>query len=221
MKSAVIVFPGSNCDNDLSRALLSCPKTKCSMVWHKEKFLPPNLDIVFLPGGFSFGDYLRCGSIAANSPIMQSVIKFAEAGGYIVGICNGFQILIESKLLPGALMRNKTLKFICRTEKIKIQTRDSIFTKSFHANEFINFPIAHHDGNFFANDDLKKLLLDQDQIAFTYCHNPNGSSLNIAGILSTNRRILGMMPHPERAINDYHSSRDGKLFFNSLINSLN
>jgi phosphoribosylformylglycinamidine synthase len=220
MRSAIIVFPGSNCDIDLYKALNVLSKKDSLLVWHKENSLPSKIDIVFLPGGFSFGDYLRCGSIAAHSPIMRSIIKFARGGGYIIGICNGFQILTESKLLPGALIRNNSLRFICRDELIQVQTSDSVFTNSFKNKELINLPIAHHDGNYFATEDLIKLLLDKDQIAFKYRNNPNGSTLDIAGVLSSNRRVLGMMPHPERSIRSFQNSRDGVKFFTSIINSL-
>jgi phosphoribosylformylglycinamidine synthase len=151
---------------------------------------------------------------------MRSIIKFARGGGYIIGICNGFQILTESKLLPGALIRNNSLRFICRDELIQVQTSDSVFTNSFKHKELINLPIAHHDGNYFATEDLIKLLLDKDQIAFKYRNNPNGSTLDIAGVLSSNRRVLGMMPHPERSIRSFQNSRDGVKFFTSIISSL-
>ncbi len=198
MRAAVIVFPGSNCDRDLATALARQSGHETQMIWHKDAELPAGLDLVAIPGGFSFGDYLRCGAIAARSPIMRSVVKFAQGGGHVLGVCNGFQILIESGLLPGALMRNSGLKFVCKELKLKINTTNSPFTNTYNPNAVIRVPIAHHDGNYMADAQVLARLKDEDRIAFTYCDNPNGSMGDIAGILSQNRRVLGMMPHPER-----------------------
>ncbi len=216
MKAAVIVFPGSNCDRDLAVALQRAG-AQVSMVWHKDTELPAGLDLIGIPGGFSFGDYLRCGAIAANSPICRAVIGHAERGGYVLGICNGFQVLTETHLLPGALMRNSGLKFVCRTETLRVTTTDSAFTSAYAAGQELRIPIAHHDGNYQADDALIERLRAEDRIAFTYAANPNGSRADIAGILSENRRVLGMMPHPERAAEPVHGSTDGAPLFGSLI----
>ena len=221
MKSSVIVFPGSNCDRDIAVALKKL-QFKNSMIWHKETEIP-NLDLVVIPGGFSYGDYLRCGAIAAKSPIINSLKDHASRGGSVLGICNGFQILIETKLLPGTLINNKNLNFVCKDISLITQkTRPSPFTNGLKSGDKLNFPIAHNEGNYFCDVELTKKLHNEGQIAFKYSpnENPNGSIDNIAGVLSENGRILGMMPHPERAIENFHSSQDGKLFFNGLINHL-
>ena len=216
MKTAVIVFPGSNCDADLNKAIEQTIDTNCRGIWHNETLLPSGLDVLFIPGGFSFGDYLRCGAIAAKSPIMEAIINFAARGGYIIGICNGFQILTEAGLLKGALIRNSNLTFICREESLIVENNDMFFSKDFSSGEVISLPIAHHDGNYQAEDQVLKELEDNNQIAFRYKHNPNGSKNNIAGITSSNRRIIGMMPHPERSIDSSFTSSDGKKFFTSI-----
>lgn len=215
MRAAVIVFPGSNCDRDLAVAF-EAAGAEVTMVWHKDTTLPDGIDIVGLPGGFSFGDYLRCGAIAANSPICRSVITHAERGGYVLGICNGFQILTETGLLPGALLRNVDLKFISKTIDLKLGTTDSVFTSEYSAAQRVQIPIAHHDGNYTADAEVMARLVGDDRIAFTYVDNPNGSDGSVAGILSENRRILGMMPHPERAVDRQHHSVDGQRLFASL-----
>ncbi|MEO1918494.1 MAG: phosphoribosylformylglycinamidine synthase subunit PurQ [Paracoccaceae bacterium] len=220
MRSAVIVFPGSNCDRDLAVALERASGVEAAMVWHKDASLPDDLDIVTIPGGFSFGDYLRCGAIAARSPIMRSVVDFANKGGHVFGVCNGFQVLIEAGLLPGALMRNSGLKFVCKDAEITVETRDSAFTSSYRKAETVTYPVAHHDGNYVANEDLVKQLRDQDRVAFTYRDNPNGSTDNIAGILSKNRRVLGMMRHPERLNDPELGGVDGNKMFTSLTEAL-
>ncbi|TCL09357.1 phosphoribosylformylglycinamidine synthase subunit I [Shimia isoporae] len=216
MKAAVIVFPGSNCDRDLAVAFEQAG-ADVSMVWHKDTELPQGVDIVGVPGGFSFGDYLRCGAIAANSPICQSLIAHAERGGYALGVCNGFQILTETGLLPGALRRNAGLKYICRTVGLKVETSSTAFTTGYNAGDVINVPIAHHDGNYFVTDEKLAQLKDEDRIAFTYTDNPNGSVADIAGVVSKNRRVLGMMPHPERAADDGHGGTDGVAMFRALM----
>ncbi|WP_170344413.1 phosphoribosylformylglycinamidine synthase subunit PurQ [Ruegeria atlantica] len=215
MRAAVIVFPGSNCDRDLAVAFEQAG-FQVDMVWHKDAALPKGIDIVGVPGGFSYGDYLRCGAIAAKSPICKAVINHTERGGYALGICNGFQVLTETGILPGALLRNAGLKYICKTVGLKVETSNSVFTGGYNAGDVIGIPIAHHDGNYFADDATLAALRDQDRIAFTYTENPNGSVGDIAGILSENRRVLGMMPHPERAADQGHGGTDGTALFRAL-----
>jgi phosphoribosylformylglycinamidine synthase len=219
MKAAVIVFPGSNCDRDLAVAFERAG-ADVTMVWHKDSELPAGVDIVGVPGGFSYGDYLRCGAIAANSPICRAVVKHAETGGFALGVCNGFQILTETGLLPGALRRNAGLKYICRTVGLKVATADSAFTAGYAVGDEIQIPIAHHDGNYFADDETLARLQGDDRVAFTYTDNPNGSVADIAGVLSANRRVLGMMPHPERAADAGHGGTDGTAMFSALIDQL-
>lgn len=219
MKAAVITFPGSNCDRDLAEGFRKAGAS-VTMVWHKDTALPDGLDVVGVPGGFSFGDYLRCGAIAARSPICQAVVDFAGRGGHVIGICNGFQILCETGLLPGVLIRNAGLTYICRQQPLKVATTDSAYTNRFEAGDRITVPIAHHDGNYAADADLVARLKGEDRVAFTYEGNPNGSVADIAGILSENRRVLGMMPHPERADEAAHGNTDGAKLFASLIGSL-
>ena len=219
MRAAVVVFPGSNCDRDLAVAFEQAG-FDVTMVWHKDTGLPDNVDIGGVPGGFSFGDYLRCGAIAAQSPICQSVRAHTERGGYAIGICNGFQVLTETGILPGALLRNAGLKYICKTVPLKVATSDSAFTQGYNAGDVIGIPIAHHDGNYVADADTVAQLRDQDRVAFTYEDNPNGSVADIAGILSENRRVLGMMPHPERAADPGHGGTDGTALFRALAGVL-
>lgn len=216
MKAAVIVFPGSNCDRDLAEAFRKVDGIEPAMVWHKETALPPGIDVVGVPGGFSFGDYLRCGAIAARSPIVSAVRDFAERGGYVLGICNGFQVLTETGLLPGALMRNAGLKFLCKPVDLTIATTDSAFTSGWEKGARVSIPIAHHDGNYIADAALLDRLEAEDRIAFRYADNPNGSTGDIAGVLSANRRVLGMMPHPERAVEAIQGGTDGQALFRSL-----
>lgn len=215
MKAAVLVFPGSNCDRDLAVAFEQAG-FDVSMVWHKDSVLPEGVDIVGVPGGFSYGDYLRCGAIAAQSPICKALAEHTNRGGYALGVCNGFQVLTETGILPGALLRNAGLKYICKTVDLKVATTDSVFTRGYKANDVIGVPIAHHDGNYFADDATLAALKDQDRVAFTYGVNPNGSREDIAGILSENRRVLGMMPHPERAADEGHGGTDGAAMFRAL-----
>lgn len=219
MRAAVVVFPGSNCDRDLAVAF-EASGAEVTMVWHKETELPEGIDIVGIPGGFSYGDYLRCGAIAAQSPICKSVAAHAGRGGYVLGVCNGFQVLTETGLLPGALLRNAGLKYVCRTIGLTVQTADSDFTSGYNVGDVIDIPIAHHDGSYFANPEVLAALRDQDRIAFTYIDNPNGSQGDIAGILSENRRVLGMMPHPERAADVGHGGTDGVALFRALAGAL-
>lgn len=215
MRAAVITFPGSNCDRDLVRAFEMAGFETVS-VWHKDTSLPAGIDIVGLPGGFSFGDYLRCGAIAAQSPICRDVAAHAERGGYVMGICNGFQVLTETGLLPGALMRNSGLKFVCRTVPLTVATTDSPFTGRLTAGSQINLPVAHHDGNYRADQDTLDMLRAENRIAFRYGEHVNGSDDDIAGVLSANGRVLGMMPHPERATEPSHGNEDGANIFASL-----
>jgi len=220
MKSAVIVFPGSNCDRDLAVGLERASGNAAEMVWHKEAALPEGLDVVALPGGFSFGDYLRCGAIAARMPIMKAVVDFANKGGHVIGVCNGFQVLIESGLLPGALMRNSGIKFVCKDVELVTATANSPFTNTLQKGQRLTVPVAHHDGNYIADSDLLFKLQSEDRIAFRYANNPNGSVDDIAGILSQNRRVLGMMPHPERLNDPALGGNDGSHIFESLAKGL-
>ena len=223
MKSSVIVFPGSNYDRDVAIALEKY-QIKNKMIWHNDSSLPKS-DIVILPGGFSYGDYLRTGCIASKSPIINEVIKHAEKGGLVLGICNGFQILIEAGLLPGVLLRNKKLRFISKNVSLKVTNTQNQFCKNYKDKSIIKLPIAHNEGNYFANNKVLKEIEDNNLVAFKYCNekgetsiesNPNGSSNNIAGILNLKKNILGMMPHPERLIDPILSGEDGSLLFESL-----
>ena len=223
MKSSVITFPGSNCDRDMDVALKKFGFNN-KMIWHNDNELPKS-DLVVLPGGFSYGDYLRCGSMAAKSKIMESVINFAKSGGLIMGICNGFQILTETELLPGILLRNKYAEFICRNVFVKINNNENNYFKNIKKN-ILELHIAHNEGNFFCSSDQMKNINDNNQIAITYCNkdgesddssNPNGAIDNIAGLFNKQKNILGMMPHPERMIDSYLSGDDGSMFFQNLI----
>jgi phosphoribosylformylglycinamidine synthase I len=215
MKAGVVVFPGSNCDRDMKVAL-EAAGFKTSMLWHKDTKVPA-LDLIVLPGGFSYGDYLRCGAIAAHSPIVAEVKKHADKGGLVLGVCNGFQILAESGLVPGVLLSNKSLKFICKSQKLVVASNDNAFTKKYEVGAEVSFPIAHHDGNYFADKDVLKELEDNNQIAFKYESNPNGAAQDIAGITNKKGNVLGMMPHPERAISAMLGGTDGAKFFENLL----
>ena len=219
MHAAVITFPGSNCDRDLAVAFENAG-ARVSRVWHKDTALPEGVDIIGIPGGFSFGDYLRCGAIAANSPICRSVVDFAGRGGFVLGICNGFQVLTETGLLPGALMRNANLKFICKPVDLTVETTESAYTSGYGQGDRISIPVAHHDGNYNADEDVLARLNGEGRVAFRYVDNPNGSAERIAGILSENKRVLGMMPHPERAVDDGHGGTDGVALFRSLLDQM-
>ena len=222
MKSKVIVFPGSNCDRDVAVAIKQISGSEPQMVWHKETSLS-NSDLIIVPGGFSYGDYLRCGAIASTSPIINEVVKKANEGVPVIGICNGFQILIETSLLDGALIRNNSLSFICRDVYIKSENQTSIFTKK---TNIAKMPIAHNEGNYFASNETLKKIVGNDQVAFKYCNqegevtsqsNPNGSLENIAGILNDRKNVLGLMPHPERATESALGCEDGKYIFESIL----
>ncbi len=229
MKSAVVTFPASNCNRDMFDALEKITGQRPHEIWHQDTDVP-NIDLIALPGGFSFGDYLRCGAMAARSPAIKAVAAHAERGGNVIGVCNGFQVLTEMGLLPGALMRNRSLKFVCKTVQLKVENENSTFTNAYNQGQVINIPVAHHDGNYFADDETLARIEDNGQVAFRYVNhsgeatkdaNPNGSQNNIAGIMNEQGNILGMMPHPERLIEDAQGGTDGRGFFDSIINSLN
>lgn len=224
MKVAVIVFPGSNCDHDAQYAFSDVLGLETEMIWHKDTSLN-GADFVFLPGGFSFGDYLRCGSVARFSPIMNEVIKHANAGKPVMGVCNGFQVLTECGLLDGALVRNTSLKFICKTAPLRVENADTMFTSNLSQGDVIHIPIAHGEGRFTADEDTRKKLNDNGQILFRYCSeagdvtddvNPNGSRENIAGVTNSAGNVLGMMPHPERAVADELGNTDGLKILRSI-----
>ena len=219
MRAAVITFPGSNCDRDLAVAF-ELAGAEVTRVWHKDTELPKGTDIVGVPGGFSYGDYLRCGAIAAQSPIMRAVKDFTQRGGYALGICNGFQILTETGQLPGVLMRNAGLKFVCKVVDLKVETSESAFTGLWRKGDVIKVPVAHHDGNFTIDASGLARLRAEDRIAFSYSRNPNGAMADIAGVLSENRRVLGMMPHPERVVEAVQGGTDGSVLFRSLLGAM-
>ncbi len=218
MKAAVITFPGSNCDRDLVVAFEGAG-FKVARVWHKETDLPHGVDVVGIPGGFSFGDYLRCGAIAARSPVAAAIHAHAGRGGYVLGICNGFQVLTETGLLPGALMRNAGLKFVCKMVGLQVGAMTE-FTSAYAIGATISLPVAHHDGNYTADPDTLARLKGEERIAFRYTDNPNGAMADIAGIVSDNRRVLGLMPHPERAIDARLGGTDGLGVFRSLMGGM-
>ena len=227
-KFGVVVFPGSNCDHDAFYALHKVLEYDVNFLWHKDTDLKES-DVIILPGGFSYGDYLRTGAIARFSPIMNSVIDFANKGGYVIGICNGFQILLEAGILPGALLQNISLKFICKDVYLSVENYESNFTKGINDKTVLRLPIAHGDGNYFADASTLKELEDNNRIILTYCSidgkvsnefNPNGSLKNIAGIINKNGNVLGMMPHPERSCDPILAKTDGSLIFNALVNNI-
>ncbi len=219
MKAAVLVFPGSNCDRDLKRAFEQAGFS-VDMVWHKDTKLPDGVDLVGVPGGFSYGDYLRCGAIAAQSPISGALKSHADRGGYVFGVCNGFQILTETKLLPGALLQNMSTRYICKMVGLRIENTQSAFTTAYEQGAVIEVPIAHHEGNYQADAETLARLNGEGRVAFRYVENPNGAVEDIAGILSENRRVLGMMPHPERAYEPLHGGTDGAGVFAGLAQAL-
>jgi phosphoribosylformylglycinamidine synthase len=228
MKAAVIVFPGSNCDRDVQVALRQATGGEPLMVWHKDADFDP-VDLIVLPGGFSYGDYLRCGAMAAHSPVMRELVARAGRGVPLLGICNGFQMLTETGLLPGALLRNATLKFVCRDVLLRVETSQTLFTSRYEAGQVIRIPVAHGDGNYFTDGDTLSRLYDRDQIAFRYCDefgepsqaaNPNGALHNIAGVYNESKTILGLMPHPERLADPALGGSDGALMFQGLVEAL-
>ena len=216
MKPSVIVFPASNCDRDAAIALEKIAGKAPHMVWHGDSELP-DTDFIVLPGGFSYGDYLRSGAMAARSPIMRAVVEKAKAGTPVLGICNGFQILTETGLLPGALLRNAGLDFVCRTVTLRVENAQSMFTAGFSKGQFVDFPVAHHDGNYFADDETLDRLEGEGRVAFRYLDNPNGSARDIAGILNETGNVLGLMPHPERVISPLLGGIDGAAFFRGAL----
>jgi phosphoribosylformylglycinamidine synthase len=216
-RSAVIVFPGSNCDRDLAVALEAVTGTAPAMVWHREAALPDGLDIIAIPGGFSYGDYLRSGAMAAQSPIMRAVVDAANAGRTVLGICNGFQVLTEAGLLPGALMRNAGIRFVGRDVKVTVANSQTIFTSGYDAGEVLTIPVAHHDGNYFADAATLDRLEGEGRVAFRYAEPVNGSARDIAGIVNDAGNVLGMMPHPERMIEAAHGGTDGRRMFEGLL----
>ncbi len=219
MKTAVIVFPGSNCDRDLAVGFETATGVKPVMVWHQETALPDGIDLIGVPGGFSYGDYLRSGAMAAQSPVMREVARAAARGTYVLGICNGFQVLTETGLLPGALMRNAGIKFVCRDVALTVTNSQSAFTNLYEAGEAITIPVAHHDGNYFADDATLDRLEGEGRVAFRYGEAVNGSARDIAGILNESGNVLGMMPHPERMLEPAHGKTDGKRLFDAIVNA--
>jgi len=228
MKAAVIVFPGSNCDRDIAVALAQSTGKPTTMVWHQDSDFP-EVDLIAVPGGFSYGDYLRCGAMAAHSPVMREVKRRAEQGTRVLGICNGFQIITEAGLLPGVLLRNKDLRFICRDVHLKVEDSQSAFTAKYKTGDVIRIPIAHAEGNYYADAETIKTLEGEGRVAFRYCTpegqvsddaNPNGSQNNIAGIFNQSRTVLGMMPHPERLADPKLGGTDGRAMFDALVETL-
>jgi phosphoribosylformylglycinamidine synthase len=219
MKSAVVVFPGSNCDRDCKVAIERSTGSKVEMVWHADTELPAGLDLIVLPGGFSYGDYLRCGAMAAQSPVMAEVRKAAERGVAVVGICNGFQVLCEAHLLPGALLRNASLKYVCKPVALEVTNSQTRFTAGYQGRREVKMTVGNGEGNFFADDATLDRLEGEGQVVFRYRDNPNGSARDIAGIVSKAGNVLGMMPHPDRAFEDELGSRDGAILFQSVLAS--
>lgn len=220
MKSAVIVFPGSNCDRDMAVALETVTGRAPAMVWHREAELPEGLDIIAVPGGFSYGDYLRSGAMAAQSPVMRAVVQAAGRGVSVLGVCNGFQVLTEVGLLPGALMRNAGISFVCRDVALTVANSQSIFTSRYEQDEALSIPVAHHDGNYFADASTLDRLEGEGRVAFRYAEAVNGSARDIAGVLNSEGNVLGMMPHPERMIEPAHGGTDGRRLFEGLVGAV-
>jgi phosphoribosylformylglycinamidine synthase len=220
MKAAVIQFPGSNCDRDMAVAIREITGADTSLVWHRETSLPDGLDLIAIPGGFSYGDYLRSGAMAARSPVMQAVVAAAARGVPVLGVCNGFQILTEAGLLPGALMRNSGIRFVCRTVSLTVENSQSMFTSGFGHGEEIHIPVAHHAGNYFADAATLDRIEGEGRVAFRYNEPVNGSARNIAGLLNDAGNVLGMMPHPERMIEAVHGGSDGRRLFEGLIREI-
>jgi phosphoribosylformylglycinamidine synthase I len=219
MKSAVIVFPASNCDRDAATALKDMTGKTPAMVWHQDSELP-EVDLVVLPGGFAYGDYLRCGAMAAQSQVMKAIKAHAKKGGAVLGICNGFQVLTEAGLLPGALMRNAGLKFVCKPVTLSVEETQSAFTRKYEKGQSVSFPVAHGEGNYYADGDTLDRLEGEGRVMFRYQDNPNGSARDIAGILNPKRNVLGLMPHPERVVDPTTGGTDGRALFQSLIEAL-
>lgn len=220
MRAAVIQFPGSNCDRDMAVAIREVTGAETRLVWHRDSQLPANLDLITIPGGFSYGDYLRCGAMAARSPVMQAVVEAAGRGVPVLGVCNGFQILAEAGLLPGALLRNAGIRFVCRAVTLTVENSQSLFTSGYDTGERVVMPVAHHDGNYFANDATLDRLEGEGRVAFRYAEEVNGSARNIAGIINDAGNVLGMMPHPERMIEAVHGGSDGRRLFETLVREI-
>ena len=218
MNPAVVVFPASNCDRDVAVALEKVTGKAPNMVWHGDAALP-DADFIVLPGGFSYGDYLRSGAMAAKSPVMRDVIDRAKSGTPVIGICNGFQVLCETGLLPGALLRNANLNFVCRTVTLKVENSQSMFTSGFEKGQYVNFPVAHHDGNYFADDETLDRIEGEGRVALRYVDNPNGSARDIAGIINDAGNVMGLMPHPERVISPLLGGMDGTTFFKGILDA--
>lgn len=217
MRSAVIVFPGSNCDRDMAVALAKVTGNQPEMIWHGETELPDDLDVIAIPGGFSYGDYLRCGAMASRTRVINPILAAAKKGVRILGVCNGFQVLTEIGLLPGALMRNSQINFICKDVPLRVEKSVSNFSSNYAEHALISLPVAHHDGNYFASDDVLDELEGEGRVAFRYINDINGSQRNIAGITNQEGNVLGMMPHPERAVDSCHGGTDGLALFRSLV----
>ena len=220
MKSAVIVFPGSNCDRDMAEALRLVTGRAAAMVWHRDSELPDGLDLIAVPGGFSYGDYLRAGAMAAQSPVMRAVAEQADRGVPVLGVCNGFQVLTEARLLPGALMRNAGISFVCRDVRLRVENSQSVFTSGYETGEEIRFPVAHHDGNYQADEATLDRLEGEGRVALRYLDEVNGSARGIAGILNEAGNVIGMMPHPERAVEPAHGLTDGRRLFEGLMQAV-
>ncbi|WP_353206944.1 phosphoribosylformylglycinamidine synthase subunit PurQ [Sphingorhabdus sp.] len=220
MRAAVIQFPGSNCDRDMAVAIRNITGAETKLVWHRTAELPDGLDLIAIPGGFSYGDYLRSGAMAARSPVMQAVIAAAGRGVPVLGVCNGFQILTEAGLLPGALMRNAGIRFVCRTVALTVENSQSALTRGYANGEKVRIPVAHHDGNYFADSDTLDRLEGDGRVAFRYAEDVNGSARNIAGVLSAAGNVLGMMPHPERMTEAVQGGSDGRRLFEGLIHQI-
>ena len=219
-RAAVVTFPGSNCDRDMAVAIERVSGEKALRVWHGDADLPDNLDFIALPGGFSYGDYLRSGAMAARSPVLRAVVAAAGRGVPVLGVCNGFQVLTECGLLPGALMRNAAQTFVCRTAALRVENNQSLFTGKYEAGSTIHIPVAHHDGNFFADEETLDRIEGGGRVAFRYLDSVNGSQRDIAGVLNAAGNVLGMMPHPERATEEAHGNTDGRALFESAIHAL-
>lgn len=219
-RAAVVTFPGSNCDRDMAQALEKVSGAVPLRVWHGDAELPERLDFIALPGGFSYGDYLRCGAIASRSPIMQAVVAAAGKGVPVLGVCNGFQVLTESGLLPGALLRNSGIRFVCRDAPLVVENAQSLFTSRYEHGQRISFPVAHHDGNYFADEETLDRLEGDGRVALRYAEDINGSARRIAGVLNAAGNVLGMMPHPERAIEPEQGGSDGRVLFESALKAL-
>ena len=220
MRAAVIQFPGSNCDRDMAVAIRDITGAQTMMVWHRATEMPEGLDLIAIPGGFSYGDYLRSGAMAARSPVMQAVVKAAERGVPVLGVCNGFQILTEAGLLPGALMRNAGIRFVCRNVALTVENNRSVFTSGYSTGEQVHIPVAHHDGNYFADSETLDRIEGEGRVAFRYAESVNGSARNIAGVLNEAGNVLGMMPHPERMIEAMHGGSDGRRLFEGLVRQI-